>query len=137
MLKLLGRWFGTVQVGNIRPESWFEVFNSYGAFNVILGKLWLHQVKAIHDYDTDTLTILQGKISETVMNKVPQAPSPTTNITENEIEKVETKMEKAEKQTGDIEMEMKDAESQTMKLTTPPATSAGPTPKEQMDKELA
>ena len=56
-LKPLGRWFRTVQVGNISAESWFEVFDSQGAFDVILGKPWLHQVKAIHNYDTDTLTI--------------------------------------------------------------------------------
>ena len=94
-LKLLGRWFGTVQVGNISAESWFEVSNSHGAFDIILGKPWLRQVKAIHNYDTDTLTISQGKISETVMNEAPQAPSLTTNTTENETEKVETKTEKA------------------------------------------
>ena len=134
-MKPLSRWFGTVQVGNISAESWFEVFDSNGAFDVILGKPWLRQVKAIHDYDTDTLTISQGKISETVMNEAPQTPSPTTDTTENETEKAETKTEKAGKQMGDIEMEMKKVESQITKLTTPPATSMGSTPKEQMDKE--
>lgn len=56
-IKPIGRWHGTVRVGNVSASSWFEVFESNGAFDVILGKPWLEQVDAIHRYTTDTLEI--------------------------------------------------------------------------------
>lgn len=56
-IKPIGRWFGKVRVGNVSATSWFEVFESNGAFDVILGKPWLEQVDAVHRYRTDTLEI--------------------------------------------------------------------------------
>ncbi|KAJ7106324.1 hypothetical protein C8R44DRAFT_587287, partial [Mycena epipterygia] len=52
-----GRWWGDVSVGGVRVTAWFEVFDSGGAFDVILGKPWLHSVRAIHTYETDELRI--------------------------------------------------------------------------------
>ncbi|KAJ7719060.1 hypothetical protein B0H16DRAFT_1248076, partial [Mycena metata] len=52
-----GRWRGDVGVGSIRVEASFEVFDCEGAFDVILGKPWLHSVRAIHSYDTDEIQI--------------------------------------------------------------------------------
>lgn len=57
ILKPIGRWHGTVRVGHVSASSWFEVFDSGGAFDVILGKPWLEQVDAVHRYRTDTLEI--------------------------------------------------------------------------------
>ncbi|KAJ7216072.1 hypothetical protein GGX14DRAFT_359272 [Mycena pura] len=52
-----GRWWGEVAVGGVRVAAWFEVFDCGGAFDVILGKPWLHSVRAIHNYETDELQI--------------------------------------------------------------------------------
>lgn len=38
-------------------EQSFEVFDSKGAFDMILGKPWLRAVEAIHAYATNTITI--------------------------------------------------------------------------------
>lgn len=37
VIKPLGRWFGTVRVGTVSAQSWFEVFDCKGAFDIILG----------------------------------------------------------------------------------------------------
>ncbi|KAJ6580670.1 hypothetical protein B0H19DRAFT_982226, partial [Mycena capillaripes] len=52
-----GRWQGEVAVGGVRVQAWFEVFECGGAFDIILGKPWLHSVRAIHDYDSDEIQI--------------------------------------------------------------------------------
>ena len=52
-------------------------------FNVILEKPWLQQVKAIHDYEVDTIKISQGAVSEMVSNHASQqlaTPAPETTI---------------------------------------------------------
>ena len=53
----MGRWRGTIRVGSVETESTFEVFECKGAFEVILGKPWLRQVKGTHEYETDTIRI--------------------------------------------------------------------------------
>ncbi|KAJ6622146.1 hypothetical protein B0H10DRAFT_1650573, partial [Mycena sp. CBHHK59/15] len=52
-----GRWWGEVGVGGVQAAAWFEVFECGGAFDVILGKPWLHSVRASHDYETDEIRI--------------------------------------------------------------------------------
>ncbi|KZP33358.1 hypothetical protein FIBSPDRAFT_680313, partial [Athelia psychrophila] len=64
----LGRWFGTVRVGTVSAQSWFEVFDCKGAFDIILGKPWLQQVEAVHYYATDELVISHADTSETITN---------------------------------------------------------------------
>jgi hypothetical protein len=74
----MGRWFGTVKVGGIGAPSWFEVFDSRGALDIILGKPWLCRVKAIHDYDKDQITITQNGNTEVISNLL--TTQPTTAI---------------------------------------------------------
>ena len=64
----VGRWYGTVRVGNVGSPSWFKVFECDGAFDVILGKRWLRAVKAIHDYSTNEITITYDGNSDTIPN---------------------------------------------------------------------
>ncbi|KAJ6538744.1 hypothetical protein B0H10DRAFT_1624766, partial [Mycena sp. CBHHK59/15] len=52
-----GRWWGEVAVGGVRASAWFEVFECGGAFDIILGKPWLHSVRAVHNYETDEIQI--------------------------------------------------------------------------------
>jgi hypothetical protein len=50
-------WSGEVRIGGTTSHTHFEVFNCGQAFNVILGKLWLQEVRAVHDYASDTIRI--------------------------------------------------------------------------------
>jgi transposase InsO family protein len=61
-IQSMGRWTGTVQVGGIGALSSFEIFDCKGAFDVILGKPWLKEVRAQHDYVRDEITI--GNVGE-------------------------------------------------------------------------
>ncbi|KAF8144043.1 hypothetical protein K438DRAFT_1462986, partial [Mycena galopus ATCC 62051] len=62
-----GRWWGEVSVGGVSATAWFEIFECGGAFDVLLGKPWLHSVRASHDYDMDRIRICsRGK--ETVLS---------------------------------------------------------------------
>ncbi|KAF9462483.1 hypothetical protein BDZ94DRAFT_1165954 [Collybia nuda] len=49
-IKSMGTWTGPVKVSNTETVSNFEVFDCQGAFDIILGKPWLWDVRAIHDY---------------------------------------------------------------------------------------
>ena len=91
-----GRWFGTVRVGNVGAESWFEVFDSHGAFDVILGKPWLQQVRARHDYESDTLVISQGEVSETVVNEARETQTIGVNREEEETAQITQSEEQTE-----------------------------------------
>ena len=57
-----GTWTGTIDMAGTETTQSCEVFDSNGAFQVILGKPWLCSVQAIHKYDTDEITIqVQGQ----------------------------------------------------------------------------
>jgi hypothetical protein len=83
-IKPIGRWFGTVKVCGVGAPSWFEVFDSHGTFDIILGKPWLRQVKAIHDYDSDEIIIDQQGTRTVITNT--NAPEPTAEATINSIQ---------------------------------------------------
>jgi hypothetical protein len=53
----VGQWTGEVYLGGTKSVTHFLVFDYRGAFDVILGKPWLHEVCTIHDYATDTIII--------------------------------------------------------------------------------
>ncbi|KAF8056987.1 hypothetical protein FPV67DRAFT_1401614, partial [Lyophyllum atratum] len=55
----MGTWTGVVKVGGTTVTTTFEVFDCGNAFDVILGKPWLKQMRAIHDYETDHI-LLRG-----------------------------------------------------------------------------
>ncbi|KAJ6506516.1 hypothetical protein C8R45DRAFT_773390, partial [Mycena sanguinolenta] len=57
-----GRWWGEVSVGGVSASAWFEIFECGNAFDILLGKPWLHSVRASHNYETDEISIhSQGK----------------------------------------------------------------------------
>ncbi|KAJ7790601.1 hypothetical protein B0H14DRAFT_3501451 [Mycena olivaceomarginata] len=43
---LAGRWWGEVSVGSVSAFASFEIFEWDGAFDILLGKPWLHSVRA-------------------------------------------------------------------------------------------
>lgn len=84
-IRSMGRWHGGVTVGGTETQSTFEVFDCKNAFDVILGKPWLKQVKAIHDYSTDTITIKDGEERVELTNiDIPITPSVMAITTEPE-----------------------------------------------------
>ncbi|KAJ7232539.1 hypothetical protein C8J57DRAFT_1533014 [Mycena rebaudengoi] len=66
----MGKWRGEVQVGGVRVYAWFVVFDCAGAFDVILGKPWLHMVHGIHDYGTDRIHIQADEEEATIQNEI-------------------------------------------------------------------
>ncbi|KDQ09398.1 hypothetical protein BOTBODRAFT_117264, partial [Botryobasidium botryosum FD-172 SS1] len=58
---LRGRWIRTVRTAGIQTAQVFEVYEANGSFKILLGKLWLIGVRAIHDYGDDTIKIKQGE----------------------------------------------------------------------------
>lgn len=65
----MGKWTGTVKVGRTESCSTFEIFDCGNVFNVILGKPWLRQMRAIHNYETDHILLRGPKITETIVNQ--------------------------------------------------------------------
>ena len=63
-----GKWTGTVDVAGTEARQSFEVFDSNGAFQVILGKPWLSYVQAVHRYGTDQITIQAQGLTKTISN---------------------------------------------------------------------
>src|ERR1700733_5167042 len=86
------RWEGLVELGNARVAGGFEVFDSKGAWEFLLGKPLLRRFKAVHDYGTDTVTVTHPRtgLRITLYN---QSHSPTVN----------TKDEKGTRLTLDVE----------------------------------
>ncbi|KAF8521493.1 hypothetical protein JB92DRAFT_2707534, partial [Gautieria morchelliformis] len=68
-----GCWVGEVTVANVMKTQSFEIFESNGAFEVILGKPWLQAVKARHDYEADELTIEGGDKTATIGNTLEES----------------------------------------------------------------
>jgi hypothetical protein len=85
----IGQWFGQITICGIGTHSWFEVFESHGAFDIILGKPWLHQIKATHDYGNDQLRIPHGDsfaiIPNSLSTPTPDTPAHIASITTPEL----------------------------------------------------
>ena len=71
-------WSGVMELGGLRAEGEFEVFDSGGGWEFLFGKPLLHRFKALHDFDADTVTIRLANKSITLCNSVgkhaPTAP---------------------------------------------------------------
>jgi hypothetical protein len=63
-----GTWSGEVWIGGTTSFTHFEVFDCGYAFNIILGKPWLQEVRAIHNYATDTIRIPMELSHTTITN---------------------------------------------------------------------
>jgi len=63
-----GLWSGDISLAGIKFHTHFLVFDCRGAFDVILGKPWLHEARAIHYYATDTLVISTDTNTATINN---------------------------------------------------------------------
>ncbi|KAG1802189.1 uncharacterized protein HD556DRAFT_1221733, partial [Suillus plorans] len=52
-----GVWTGTFQWNRAKVRTSFEVFDSGGLWNLLIGKPLLEQLQAMHDYANDTIII--------------------------------------------------------------------------------
>ena len=50
-------WSGVLELGGLRAQGEFEIFDSGGGWEFLFGKPLLHHFKALHDFNTDTVTI--------------------------------------------------------------------------------
>lgn len=66
-----GQWMGTVEIGGMKIQQAFEVFDAHGAFFVLLGRPWLDAVHAVQDFHEDTLTIKTEEGEITLQNERP------------------------------------------------------------------
>src|SRR6266481_1172219 len=57
-----------VDVAGTEAVQSFKVFDSNGAFQVILGKPWLSYIQAVHRYGTDQITIQAQGLTKTISN---------------------------------------------------------------------
>ncbi|KAG0694730.1 hypothetical protein DFH29DRAFT_1006073 [Suillus ampliporus] len=69
------KWSGTIEINRVRAKGDFEVFNSGGGWAFLFGKPLLQSFKAEHNYQSDTIKIINGPQSTTIHNQVahPQA----------------------------------------------------------------
>ena len=59
-----GVWKGRLQLGGLKAEGEFEVFDSGGGWEFLFGKPLLRCFKAVHDFNSHTVTIqtVQGSV---------------------------------------------------------------------------
>jgi hypothetical protein len=88
-----GLWSGDISLARMKFHTHFSVFDCRGVFDVILGKPWLHEARAIHYYANDTLSISTDTNTTIIGNTragddvnthtnppaIPEPTSPTTN----------------------------------------------------------
>ncbi|KZV91927.1 hypothetical protein EXIGLDRAFT_769429 [Exidia glandulosa HHB12029] len=75
-----GRWVGEVTLGAVRARGGFEVLDSHGSFEVLLGKPWLAAAELCHDFAADELRSADGliripNVSAPERTPVPNAPT--------------------------------------------------------------
>ncbi|KAJ7177153.1 hypothetical protein C8R46DRAFT_834690, partial [Mycena filopes] len=56
-LPTLGAWRGVVDAGGARRMAHWEIVDLKGAVEMILGRSWLRDVGAVHDYASDEIVV--------------------------------------------------------------------------------
>lgn len=78
-----GRWEGVIEINGTSVKGSFEVFDSMGAWDFLLGKRLKNTFKAVHDYEIDEVTI-EGDRGRTVLRNQVQvmedAKRPKTQV---------------------------------------------------------
>ncbi|KIJ41930.1 hypothetical protein M422DRAFT_254940 [Sphaerobolus stellatus SS14] len=63
-----------VNVKGIACDTVFEILDSQGAFEILLGKPWLGLTRATRDYNEDTLKFIVGPVKIIIPNRTPKLP---------------------------------------------------------------
>lgn len=89
LVKPLAMWEGEMEIGGIRVHGSFEVFDSGGNWDFLLGKPLLTALHVVHEYTHDTVTISEGGRTAVLKNQVNGAGKecPAENL---DMEKQET-----------------------------------------------
>ncbi|KIJ44451.1 hypothetical protein M422DRAFT_91535, partial [Sphaerobolus stellatus SS14] len=61
-----------VNVEGVTCDTVFEILDSQGAFEILLGKPWLGLTRATREYDQDTLVIRVGSVKIVIPNRSPR-----------------------------------------------------------------
>ena len=74
------RWEGCVDINGIDADVAFEVFDSGGKWDFLFGKTLLETFKAVHNYESDEITVHGKKGNVTLSNQshIARTPQPTT-----------------------------------------------------------
>ncbi|KIJ36967.1 hypothetical protein M422DRAFT_260618 [Sphaerobolus stellatus SS14] len=74
ILKSRGYIILHVNVEGVVCDTVFEILDSQGAFEILLGKPWLGLTRATREYDKDTLVIHVGPVKIVIPNRSPKLP---------------------------------------------------------------
>ena len=72
-------WNGVLELGGIRAEAEFEIFDSRGSWEFLFRKPLLHRFRALHDFDTDTVTI-RSACESVILCNTTRGNTPTAQI---------------------------------------------------------
>ena len=70
LMKPKARWEGKMEIEGVQVFGSFEVFNSRGNWEFLLGKLLLMALHMVHEYTHDTVTIMNKGLSAVLKNHV-------------------------------------------------------------------
>ncbi|KAF8212590.1 hypothetical protein K438DRAFT_1487749, partial [Mycena galopus ATCC 62051] len=56
-LPTLGAWRGVVDADGVRTMAYWEIVDLKGAVEMILGRSWLRDLGAVHDYGSDEIVV--------------------------------------------------------------------------------
>ncbi|EGO27078.1 hypothetical protein SERLADRAFT_406299 [Serpula lacrymans var. lacrymans S7.9] len=136
VLKSYGRWIGLVQTEDQISVAGFKIFNSGGAFEILLGKPRLVKNKAVHYYAMDTLQMKTGdrittlhnnnERNTTRTNKINETKNKMMNLREDEIEEDKRNgKEDKEEQDGETDNEEKEGNEEREERATEKHGSEG------------
>ncbi|EGN94800.1 hypothetical protein SERLA73DRAFT_155523 [Serpula lacrymans var. lacrymans S7.3] len=102
VLKSQGRWVGVVQIMDRTTVIGFGIFDSGGAFEVLLGKPWLIKSAAVHFYKNNTLQLTddKGTIILQSHNKMQKKEETMTKKKDKPPEQKRTEETEGEEQTN-------------------------------------
>ncbi|QRV90331.1 Retrovirus-related Pol polyprotein from transposon opus [Ceratobasidium sp. AG-Ba] len=85
--RCIGRWRGIVKLEQEQWEIMFEVFDSRGAFEALLGKPWLTLAKAVQSFEDDSLWLpgAPGVLQNQYPLAMTEDPEPKEELVETEL----------------------------------------------------
>ena len=69
VVKSEARWEGEIEVNGIKAQVTFEVFDSGGKWDFLFGKTLLETFKAVHNYETEEITLNGTNGTTTIRNQ--------------------------------------------------------------------
>ncbi|KAF8216906.1 hypothetical protein K438DRAFT_1559956, partial [Mycena galopus ATCC 62051] len=68
LVKTYGQWIGELDVEGVRIRGVFEVFESGGGWDVLIGRPIMAAISAFHDTKRDVITVSAGERTATLEN---------------------------------------------------------------------